>query len=169
MASRSYNGGGDRKIVGSVVEEFEAERPLVDAAVAANEALQGISWASNDVIAAGEDMTLPIYVAPADCTLVGVRFVDGDGVPADGSNSIEIQIFNKGQAGVGTLALATFNSHSGGANESLTAFVAHKIDLDPGADLAEGDVLTLQTLNTGTGQALGEFMVQLLIAPRSVA
>lgn len=166
--SRSYNGGGDRQIVGNVIEEFEAERPLVDAGVKANEDLQGVSWVNNGVIAAGSDVVLPIYVAPVDCTLVGVRFVDSDGVVADGTNFIAIRIINKGQAGVGTLPLATFDSNTGGAGQSLAVLIAHKINLDPTVDINEGDVLALETTNGGAGQALDNFMVQLLVAPRAI-
>ena len=174
MASNSYNGGGDKKLTSgsgtsAVISEFETERNLVDASVNALENVNAVTWVNNAVIAANANFVQPIFVAPVDCTLVGVRFVDADGVPADGSNSIEISVVNKGQAGVGTLPLATFNSDSGGANDAMTALVAFVIDLDPAADIDAGDVLTLQTLNTGTGQALEEFMCQLLVKPRSIA
>ena len=174
MASRSYNGGGDKQLTSgsstsAVISEFETERNLVDASVNALEGVNAVTWVNNAIIAAGSDTTQPIFVAPVDCTLVGVRYVDADGVPADGTDTIEINVINKGQAGSGTLPLATFSNDSGGANESLTALVAHVIDLDPAADIDAGDVLTLETLNANSGQALEEFMCQLLVKPRSIA
>lgn len=174
MASRSYNGGGDKKLTSgsstsAVVSEFETERSLVDASVDALEDVNAVTWVNNAIIAAGSDFVQPVFVAPVDCTLVGVRFVDADGITANGTNYIAIRIINKGQAGVGTLALATFDSNTAGQNDSMSVLVAFVIDLAPVVDIDAGDVLTVETTNTGAGQALDLFMAQLLIKPRSIA
>lgn len=174
MASRSYNGGGDKQLTSgsstsAVISEFETERSLVDAAVDANEDVNAVTWVNNAIIAAGSDFVQPVFVAPVDCTLAGVRFVDADGVTANGTNFIAIRIVNKGQAGVGTLVLATFDSNTAGQNDSMTPLVAFSITVDPAVDINAGDVLTVETTNAGAGQALDLFMAQLLIKPRSIA
>lgn len=99
------------------------------------------------------------FVAPFPLKITGAKWVPAAAVTADGSNYFTLNLRNRGAAAAGTALPA---SRSYVATNSV-AFVPEAMTLSgTAADLlvAEGDVLTVSKVNTGTGLAMPDGVVQ---------
>lgn len=101
------------------------------------------------------------FVAPCKCRVVGIEFVSDAAMTGDGTNTTNINIVNKGAAGVGTTEVANKDY---GAGVSAVALDANAIPLNAtyvnGVDLAEGDVLAVEYEKVGTGILVGPSIFQ---------
>ena len=98
------------------------------------------------------------FVAPFDLKITAVKWIPAAAVAADGSNYFTLNLRNR-TTGAGA-ALAASRSYV--ATNSV-AFVAEAMTLSgTAADklVAEGDLLTVSKVNTGTGLAMPDGVVQ---------
>lgn len=107
-----------------------------------------------------------IFVAPLKCRVVGIEFVSDVAVTGDNTNTTNVNIVNKGAAGVGTTEVANKDFPTG------TNAVAHDRNEVPlnatyvnGVDMAEGDTLTVQYEKVGTGVLIGPSLFQVDFVP----
>lgn len=102
----------------------------------------------------------PIFAAPAKCRVKAVTVTPQVASTGDNTNRKNLNVLNKGAAGAGTTELGNLDLVTG---VNLVAFDESNISFNAtyaaGADLNEGDVLTLQTELAGTGVAVGPFLV----------
>ncbi|GLY55215.1 hypothetical protein [Lentzea sp. NBRC 102530] len=101
---------------------------------------------------------------PFRCRIVAARWIPAAAVTADGSNYFTLNLRNRGSDGSGSNLPA---SRSYAATNS-TAFVSEDMTLGASGirNLAEGDVLTVSKVNTGTGLACPDGVVQVTVQAR---
>jgi hypothetical protein len=113
------------------------------------------------VLAATATREDPIFVAPVKCRVVGIEVVPQTATTGNNTNSKNLNVIDKGAAGVGTTEVATKDLVTG---VDLTALDRYEIPLNTtyanGVDMDEGDTMTLQTELVGTGVIVGPFHVQ---------
>lgn len=108
---------------------------------------------------AGTADEFSVFVAPFNLKITAVKWVPAAAVTADGTNYFTLNLRNRKADASGT-ALAASRSYI--ATNSV-AFVAEAMTLSAtAADLlvAAGDVLTVSKVNTGTGLAMPDGLVQ---------
>jgi len=95
-----------------------------------------------------------VFSAPCPCRVRAVELVSDIAVTGDNTNTTNINIKNKGAAGVGTTVVATQNLPTG---TNLVAFDAQNVALAAAGPfaMAEGDTLTIEFVKVGTGVAVG--------------
>lgn len=99
------------------------------------------------------------FVAPYNLKITGVKWIPAAAVTADPTNNFTLNLRNRGAAAAGAALPA---SRSYAATNSV-AFVAEAMTLSAtAADLlvSTGDVLTVSKVNTGTGLALPDGVIQ---------
>lgn len=103
-------------------------------------------------------------VMPFRGRVTAVKWVPAAAVTADGTNYTTVNLRNRGTDASGSDLVA---SRSYIANNS-TAFVPETMTLGASAlrDVDEGDVLTVSKVNTGTGLALPDGVVQVHVQVR---
>lgn len=105
------------------------------------------------------------FVAPFNMKIIGVKWIPAAAIAANGTNYFTMNLRNRGAAGAGATAIAT---RSYVATNS-TANVAEAMTLSgTAADLnvAAGDVITVDKVNTGTGLAMPDGVVQVTYQAR---
>lgn len=118
------------------------------------------------VLAATATEQHPIFVAPVKCRVLAVSIVPQAAVTGDNTNTKNLNVINKGAAGVGTTEVANLDLVTGA---NLVAFDESAIPLNTtyvnGVDMTEGDTLTLQVEKVGTGVLLPNLHVQVDYIP----
>jgi hypothetical protein len=101
------------------------------------------------------------FVAPVKCRVVAIEFVSDAAITGDNTNTTNVNIVNKGAAGVGTTEVANKDYPTGA---SAVALDANAIPLNTtyanGVDLNEGDVLAVEYEKVGTGVLIGPSLFQ---------
>jgi len=112
------------------------------------------------VVAATATREDQIFAAPSKCRVRGVRVTPQAAATGDNTHTKNLNVVNKGAAGIGTAELGNLDLVTG---VNLVAFDEANIPFSAtyaqGADLASGDVLTLQTQKVGNGIDVGPFHV----------
>jgi len=162
MPSNSYNEGGDRKIVGSMIEELEAERLLVDTALDLVESML-VQSAHFGTVAASTDDDKPVFVAPFACTLGSLFLINAANLPLDGTNNTVLTLVNKGADGTGTAVIATFDNET----EAFLDFVAVE-KVITAVTLVKGDVLSIVKTDAGTGAVVSDLQVAVSYKPVAI-
>jgi len=99
-----------------------------------------------------------VFSAPCACRVRAFSIVSDIAVTGDNTNTTNLNVKNKGAAGVGTTVVATLNLPTG---TNLVAFDENAIPLAAAGAFAmvEGDTLTLEFVKVGTGVAIGPGML----------
>lgn len=100
--------------------------------------------------AAGTPLEVAAFVAPANLSVSGMKWMPGAGITANASNFFTLSLRNRGAAGSGT-ALPASRSY---AATNSTAWVNESCTLSGTATdllIAAGDSLTVQKVESGTG------------------
>lgn len=95
-----------------------------------------------------DDLERTVFLAPFPCKVIKVAHT-ADGAIVGGVNHYrQFTILNRGPLGTGSLAVAQLTFYP----ETSDPFAEREIPLIPGSvDLAQGDVLTFQSMHLGTG------------------
>ena len=96
-----------------------------------------------------------VFVAPMAGRIRAVTVTSDIAVTGDNTNTTNMNIINKGAAGVGTTEIGNLDLTTG---VNMVAFDEKNIPITATA-LAEGDTVTLQFEKVGTGVAIGPSMV----------
>lgn len=108
----------------------------------------------------------PVFVAPVKCRITRFSVVPQAASTGDNTNRKDLNFKNKGSAGAGTTVIAHLDLMTG---VNLVAFDEKEIPLETGdldgPELAEGETITLETEQVGTGVAVGPFLVNLEYIP----
>jgi len=102
---------------------------------------------------------------PFRARITAVEWVPSAAVTADGTNYATLGLRNRGTAGAGSVLPAT-RAYS---SVNSVAFVTESMTLSgtsANLDLADGDVLTVQKVNTGTGLAIPDGIVRVYVQVR---
>jgi hypothetical protein len=105
------------------------------------------------VATAGSSQSTNLADAPYDGTVSYVGYVPAAGVTGANTNTRQVQLVNRGQAGSGTTVVATLSFVSGTngvANDEVTVPLSGTAGA---TTIAAGDVLQWQSNAVGTGQA----------------
>ena len=109
--------------------------------------------ADADAVAKGSDATVPIGAAPFAGVVTSVTVTPPSKLTGANTNSRTLKLINKGQAGEGTTVVAEKAFISGvnanAADETALALSGTASKLE----VAEGDVLALESLHVGEGLA----------------
>ena len=107
-----------------------------------------------------------IFIAPCKCRVVGIEFASDAAITGDNTNTTNLNIKNKGAAGVGTTEVANKDYPTGA---SAIALDRNEIPLNTtyvnGVDMAEGDTLTVEYEKVGTGVLVGPSLFQIDFIP----
>jgi hypothetical protein len=137
----------------------------------ANEGAPNVKTIASTIPAQGTAGTAQDNVvseAPFAGTVTAARLVPEANLTADATNNRIFRLINKGQAGVGTTVVASYQSNVAGG--SLTAFDEKAMTLSAVAGattVAAGDVLVLDETVAGTGVAHSGFRVEVDISRTS--
>lgn len=99
---------------------------------------------------------------PFDCVVKSAKWIPSAAVVADVTNYATLNLRNRGAAGAGS-TLPASRSYSA---ISSTAFVAEEMTLSADVNLTAGDVLTVSKVNSGTGLAIPDGVVQVHVQVR---
>jgi len=103
-------------------------------------------------VAGGSDGEQVVAVAPFRCVVTAVSYVPAAAITGHASNNFDLQLRNRGSDGTGTADVANLEFLAG---VNGTAFEASALTVDTANDeLAEGDVLSLEKVEGGTGLAM---------------
>lgn len=128
--------------------------------------LQGDHVLSCDVAGqatAGTADEWTIGQVPFRATVTAVAFIPNAAITGAATNFFTANVRNRGAAGAGSTAVA-LRAYSNGNNAA--AFVADALTLQAGVDVAEGDILTLEKLISGTGLAMPDGTVVVKLKAR---
>lgn len=92
-----------------------------------------------------------IFVAPFDCILESVSITADAAVTGNNTNTKNLNVVNKGSAGVGSTELANLDLATG---TDLVAADEKSLGTVASNTLAEGDVVALEIEKVGTGVAI---------------
>jgi len=99
-----------------------------------------------------------IFSAPAGgCTITSIKIVPDVTIPTQITDYTAIQIIDKGVAGAGTIAVASYGFD--GVNPAATKWDSLSLGTVSNNVLAADDTLTIKKTNTGNGQALPDYTV----------
>lgn len=108
----------------------------------------------------------PIFCAPRACRVTSVSVIPQAASTGDNTNTKNLNVLNAGSAGSGTTEIGNLDLATG---TDLVAFdekaIPFNTTYEDGVELAEGDVLVLQTEKVGTGVNVGPFLVQVDYVP----
>lgn len=109
-----------------------------------------------------------IFIAPCKCRVVGIEFASDVAITGDNTNTTNVNIKDKGAAGVGTTEVANLDFPTGVAAIALDR---NNVPLNTtyvnGVDMDEGDTLTVEYEKVGTGGtvAIGPSLFQIDFIP----
>jgi hypothetical protein len=107
-----------------------------------------------------------IFIAPCKCKVIGIELSSDAAVTGDNTNTTNVNIVNKGSAGVGTTEVANKDFTLG---VDAIAFDAVPIPLNTtyqdGVTMAEGDTLTVQYEKVASGVLIGPSLFQIDFVP----
>jgi hypothetical protein len=114
---------------------------------------QGIEEGVPAVATAGASQNTNLGDAPFAGTVSAVSYVANAALTGVNTNTRQVQLVNKGQAGTGTTVVATLTFNAGtsvAANDEITVPLS---GVAGATAIASGDVLQWQSNAVGTGQA----------------
>ena len=112
-----------------------------------------------DPIAAGDATELQsLFVAPFTCKITGVTITPDAAATGDNTNTKNLNIHNRGQAGAGTTEIANLDLVTG---VDLVARDEKTIGSGMSSAVASGDVIALQVEQVGTGVAIPRSIVKI--------
>jgi hypothetical protein len=118
------------------------------------------------VLAATATQTDPIFIAPTKCRVTKVSVLPQSPSTGDNTNRKNLNVRNKLQDGSGTTLGAHLNLVTG---VNLVAFDETVLPMEVGnpngIEMADGDVLGLETEKVGTGVTTGPFIVNVEYVP----
>ena len=118
------------------------------------EDIQGNQTIEVDVasVATGTSDEQVAFVAPFNCTVVSAKFTPAAAITGNDTNNHRLDVRNRGTDASGSTDIATYTWSAG--NDGV-AFVPTDLTVTAAnAVLAEGDVVTLEKVNAGSGLAL---------------
>lgn len=104
-------------------------------------------------VAAGSDLTSILFAAPFAGRVRSVKYIPKADANGDNTNYRTYTVTNRGSDGAGTTAVATLTQTAG---VDLDAYVPKAFTLNAtvaNRNVEEGDVLSIQSVKTGTGLA----------------
>lgn len=105
---------------------------------------------------------------PFRARITGVEWVPSAAITANDTNTATLALRNRGTGGAGSVLPAS-RAYTAAGGGNAAAFVAENFTLSGTSadlDLAEGDVLTVQKTNTGTGLAIPDGVVLVYVQVR---
>lgn len=123
------------------------------------------TWIEGQATAGTAD-EFTVGIVPFRATVTEVTFTPDAAITGNDTNNFSAQLRNRGAAAAGTTDIATLAFASG---VDGVAFVPETITLSAAAadlNVAEGDVLTLEKVNAGTGLAMPAGLVTVKIKAR---
>lgn len=112
--------------------------------------------------AAGTDVERPSLVLPWDAMVQSVAWVPGTDVTADDTNYATITLYNRGDDGTGTTAIASRVYSATDSSKDVAEDMTLATDDDDLA-LTAGDVLSVAIAKAGTGLAIPAGVVQVTL------
>lgn len=112
-------------------------------------------------VAAGDDDEQPVFIAPHPCEVVAAGVVNAADIALDATDYLTLILMDKGADGSGTNEIGKIETKTGG--QAFTAFdevefstidATHRI-------LAEGDVVSLKKVASGSGKATDDMIAKL--------
>jgi hypothetical protein len=101
------------------------------------------------------------FIAPCKCRVVAIEFVSDAAVTGNNTNTTNVNVVNKGAAGVGTTEVANKDFPTGVNATALDAVaIPFNATYANGVDLNEGDVLAVEYEQVGTGVLIGPSLFQ---------
>jgi len=113
-------------------------------------------------VAASGSPTIPVFVAPCRCQVLGVTLINGATVAAHTQNYTSVEIKNVGASGSGNVVLGSITTTQTG----LTALVEREVPLTGEPTLSRGDVVAATVTKAGTGADLTNACIVIEWAPR---
>lgn len=110
---------------------------------------------------AGTDDEWPVFVCPANLTVVGVKWIPKANVTADPTNNYALQVINRGAANAGTGAVTTVRTYDGTSAGNESKNVAESFTIGAAPDCSTGDVLSLVRTHNGTGLAMPQGQLEI--------
>lgn len=95
-------------------------------------------------------------------TVREVAIIPEAAVAADATNNRTYRVINKGQAGLGTTVVASHQTTTGGALVAFDEKVIASSAVANATTVVEGDVLVVDEIVTGTGQAHGGYTIKVI-------
>jgi hypothetical protein len=102
--------------------------------------------------------------APFNCKVTGVKWIPKAGITANASNYFTLNLRNR-TTGAGT-AVAASRSYAATNSTALTPETVALSGTAANLNVAAGDLLTVEKLNTGTGLAMPAGVVQVTVQAR---
>lgn len=96
------------------------------------------------------------FKVPYDAEIVAAKWIPSAAVTADGTNYATLNLRNRGAAAAG----ATLPASRSYIATNSAAFVSEDMTLSADVNVSAGDVLTVSKVNTGTGLAIPDGVVQ---------
>jgi hypothetical protein len=107
-----------------------------------------------------------IFIAPCKCRVVGIEFASDAAITGDNTNTTNVNIKDKGSAGVGTTEVANLDYPTGVAAIALDRnSIPLNTTYTDGVDMDEGDTLTVEYEKVGTGVLIGPSLFQIDYVP----
>lgn len=112
-------------------------------------------------IVGGTDDERPVFVAPHPCEIVAASLVNASAIALDATDYETLTLRDKGAAGGDDNEIGSITTTTGGQVFAAFDEVAFStIDADHRI-LAEGDVVTLKKVHSGSGAGVDEMLVKL--------
>ena len=106
------------------------------------------------------ELEFPVFKAPKKCKVVGLEIsIDDAAITGDDTDYMTLQFQNKGADGTGTDVMA---EKAFVAGVDVAAFDTLDFGAVSNADLEEGDVISLQKINTAAGMGSPDLIVTVI-------
>ena len=106
------------------------------------------------------ELEFPVFKAPKKCKVLGLEIsIDDGAITGDDTDYMTLQFQNKGADGTGTDVMAEKAFTLG---ENVAAFDTLDFGTVSNADLEEGDVISLQKINTASGMGSPDLIVTVI-------
>ena len=103
------------------------------------------------------ELEFPVFIAPKKCKVLALGIaIDNEAITGDDTDYMTLQFQNKGADGTGTDVMAE-KAFTAGVN--VAAFDHLDFGTISNADLEEGDVISLQKINTANGMGSPDLIV----------
>lgn len=112
-------------------------------------------------VAAGTDDEIPVFVAPHPAEIVAASLMNASAIPLSGSNYETFTLRDKGADGGDDNEIGAIETKTGG--QAFAAFDEVEFSTIDATHrtLAEGDVVTLKKVHSGSGAGTDEMLVKL--------